>query len=136
MAAGRWTRIAIPVLLILACGSPQERLAEHLRRATQYYEGEQWSEARIEFWNALKLDPDDAEAHFKLAETLVRLREFSDVIRLAAGPCFLDPAAVDRALSAPDDPRNANLLGRTLTLGYLAEASARCPTRQQERTSA
>jgi tetratricopeptide (TPR) repeat protein len=66
------------ILLILACSSAEERLAEHLRRANQYFESEQWSEARIEFWNALKLDPDNAEAHFRMAESLLRLQQYRD----------------------------------------------------------
>ncbi len=66
------------ILLLFACSSAEERLAEHLQRANQYFENEQWSEARIEFWNALKLDPDNAEAHFRMAESLVNLEQFRD----------------------------------------------------------
>jgi tetratricopeptide (TPR) repeat protein len=68
----------LSVLLVTACGSEEDRLSEHLRRANEYFETERWNEARIEYWNALKLNPDDADAHFKMAEVLIRLREFRD----------------------------------------------------------
>ena len=70
--------IGLALLLVAGCSSPEERLAEHLRRADAYFEDEKWSEARIEYWNALKIDPDHAEAHFRMAEALMRLNEFRD----------------------------------------------------------
>jgi tetratricopeptide (TPR) repeat protein len=78
---GRWVR-ALPLLVLAAalpaCSSAEERLAEHLRRGELYSEKGEWNEARIEFWNALKLEPNLAEAHFKMAEALMQLQQFAD----------------------------------------------------------
>ena len=68
----------IAVLLLAACSSPEERFSEHMRRGEGYAEQERWSEARIEYWNALKIDPDFADAHFKMGEALMRLSQFRD----------------------------------------------------------
>jgi tetratricopeptide (TPR) repeat protein len=79
--AARWVRflgIGIAVLMLAGCSSPEERFSEHMSRGDQYFENEKWSEARIEYWNALKIDPDYAEAHFKMAEALMRLNQFRD----------------------------------------------------------
>lgn len=74
----RILRAVAPISLLIACTSPEERLAEHLRRGEQYFAQEQWSEARIEFWNALKIDPDVADAHYKMAESLLNLQQYGD----------------------------------------------------------
>ena len=52
---------------LTACGSPEERLAEHLRRGKEYAEQQRYAEAVIELRGALAIDPNDAEAHWALA---------------------------------------------------------------------
>jgi Tfp pilus assembly protein PilF len=74
----RGAKIAGAVLLVLACQSPEERLAEHVQRAETYYESKEWEEAKIEFLNVLQLDPDNADAHFKMGDTLWELREYAE----------------------------------------------------------
>lgn len=70
--------IAGALALALGCQSPEERLSEHLERAEDYFDEELWNEAKIEFLNVLQLDPENAEAHFKMGEILWRLGEFAE----------------------------------------------------------
>ena len=72
------------------CGSSEERIAEHRARANEYFEAEQWAEAKIEFLNLLDLDPDDAEAHYKMGQVLFNLQDprdglwqYREAVRLA-----------------------------------------------------
>ncbi|MCP4004569.1 MAG: tetratricopeptide repeat protein [bacterium] len=68
------------VLLALACTSQEEKIEKHHTAAFQYFEDEEWSEAKIEFLNLLQLTPDDAEAHYKMAETLWNLEEYGEAL--------------------------------------------------------
>ena len=51
---------------VSACTSQEERIAEHRGRAQEYFEKEQWNEAKIEYLNLLRMAPDDAEVPFLL----------------------------------------------------------------------
>jgi tetratricopeptide (TPR) repeat protein len=59
-------------LLLAACGSDEEALAEHFERGKQYAEAEDWREAIIEFRNVLQIDPNHADAHFELAQAYLK----------------------------------------------------------------
>lgn len=66
--------------LLVGCMSEEARRARHQERAGAYFESQQWAEAKIEFLNWIQLDPENAEAHHKLAETQLQLREFGDAL--------------------------------------------------------
>lgn len=76
----RGAAILCAVLAVLACQSPEEQKAEHSEQAESYFANEQWGEAKIEFLNLIRIDPDDADAHYKLAESLWRLREYRQAL--------------------------------------------------------
>ncbi len=68
------TGFALLLAIVFAgCRSPEEQLAEHWQRAEAYRAAERWDAARIELLNVLELTPQDARAHFTLAETLLAL---------------------------------------------------------------
>lgn len=67
-------------LAALACTSKEERVEQHRARAQEYIEKEQWNEAKIELLNLLQLTPNDAQAQFQMAETLVKLNEYGDAL--------------------------------------------------------
>ncbi len=82
-ARGRWMKLAsllCALSIALACTSKQERLSAYEHRAATYYEQDQWPEAKIEFLNLLQLDPDNASAHYKMAETLWRVQEYVEAV--------------------------------------------------------
>jgi len=72
--------LAISLLATLACRSPEDRKAEFESQAQSYFAEEKWSEAKIELMNLLQVDPDDPNAHYKLAESHWNLREFGDAL--------------------------------------------------------
>src|SRR6185503_9656427 len=68
----------ISILLTLIMGgcdwlSPESKKAKHFEQAKAYFEKGQYSEAVIEFKNVVQLDPKDAEAHYRLALTQLKL---------------------------------------------------------------
>src|SRR6185436_6302317 len=70
------TFISILLTLIMSgCDwlSPESKKAKYLEQANAYFEKGQYSEAVIEFKNVVQLDPKDAEAHYRLALSQVKL---------------------------------------------------------------
>ena len=53
--------------------SPEEKKAKHRERATSYFEKNQFHEALIEYRNVAQIDPKDADAHYRLALTYLKL---------------------------------------------------------------
>jgi len=66
---------ALTTLVCLGCdwSSPQARKTEHRERAISYFEKGQYQEARIEYQNVVQIDPTDADAHYRLALTYLKL---------------------------------------------------------------
>ncbi|HEV8326517.1 MAG TPA: tetratricopeptide repeat protein [Nitrospiraceae bacterium] len=68
----------ICVLLVLAClgcdrSSPEAKKAKHREQAETYFEKGQYHEALIEYKNVAQVDPKDADAHYRLALTYLKL---------------------------------------------------------------
>jgi tetratricopeptide (TPR) repeat protein len=76
--------VLVAVLLLAAvgggCTSREARIAETRKAATEYYDKKEWSEAKIALLNLLKLAPNDAEAHYQMAETLWALQEYGEAL--------------------------------------------------------
>lgn len=75
-------RAAILCALLLAaaagCTSQEARIAEQRKAANEYFDKKEWSEAKIAYMNLLQLTPTDAEAHYKMAETLWAMQEYGE----------------------------------------------------------
>src|SRR4030095_11754864 len=75
-------RAAILCALLLAaaagCTSQEARIAEQRKAANEYFDKKEWSEAKIAYMNLLQLAPTDAEAHYKMAETLWAMQEYGE----------------------------------------------------------
>jgi tetratricopeptide (TPR) repeat protein len=79
------------LLLVVGCQSEEERRSDHARRAAEYYDAEQWNEAKIEYLNLLQIDANDAEANYKLAEVQRRIGEYGDALWRYREAVRLDP---------------------------------------------
>jgi cytochrome c-type biogenesis protein CcmH/NrfG len=75
---------AILCALLLAaavgCTSKETRIAEQRTAADAFFEKKEWSEAKIAYMNLLQIAPNDAEAHFKMAETLWAMQEYGEAL--------------------------------------------------------
>src|SRR5437899_12287454 len=71
------TAIAVSLTLVLAFGgcsqSPEAKKAKHRERAITYFDKGQYQEAVIEFKNVVQIEPKDADAHYRLALTYLKL---------------------------------------------------------------
>ncbi len=68
----RFLPLFVALLVVTACQSEEEKLAEHLSRADTYLEEEQYPEAIIEYKSALQIDPNSGAAHWGLAQSHVK----------------------------------------------------------------
>ena len=62
-------------LILSSCDgfSPESKKATHLQRGQTYFEKQQYREALLEFQNVAQLDPKDADSHYRLALTYLKL---------------------------------------------------------------
>ncbi len=79
------------VALALGCGSPEERGARHRANADEYFENEQWNEAKVELLNLLQTAPGDADSHYKMGLVHFKLREYAEGIRQLEEAVRFDP---------------------------------------------
>jgi tetratricopeptide (TPR) repeat protein len=62
--------------LLSACSlDPNGRKQNYFQNGQRYFEKGQYSEASIEFNNAIKIDPSYADAHYQLAESYLNLQQ-------------------------------------------------------------
>lgn len=107
------TLIGIVVTLILVgCDwlSPESKKAKHLQQGQAYFDTQQYREALIEFQNVVQLDPKDADTHYRLALTHLKL----------GGTTHLQGAFAElsRTVEMDKTNRDAHLkLGELLLLG-------------------
>ena len=59
--------------------SPEAKKAKHRERGLAYYEKAQYQEAVIELKNVVQLDPKDADGHYRLALTYLKLGGLSNL---------------------------------------------------------
>jgi tetratricopeptide (TPR) repeat protein len=67
--------LALAPLLLMACQDDATKLQEHLARGEGYVNEERFAEAQIEFKSALQIDPNHADAHYKLAHAYLKGRK-------------------------------------------------------------
>lgn len=67
--------IAIAILATSCSRDPNVRKQKYFESGQRYFDSGKYREAMIEFSNAVKIDPSYARAHYRLAETYLRLQQ-------------------------------------------------------------
>ena len=70
------------VLILTACGSPEERKAEYRLRAQGYIQAANYPKARVALRNVLKIDPKDAEAYYLFARVEEEEKNWRNAVQL------------------------------------------------------
>jgi len=78
----RFAAILCSLLLAAAvgCTSKEARIAEQRKTANEFFDKKEWSEAKVAYMNLLQFAPNDAEAHYKMAETLWAMQEYGEAL--------------------------------------------------------
>lgn len=83
---------AMIMALLSSCSrDPNVRKQKYFQSGQNYFEKGQYAEAEIEFSNALKIDPNYAEAHHRLAESYLKLQKADVAVEELALTVQLQP---------------------------------------------
>jgi putative PEP-CTERM system TPR-repeat lipoprotein len=90
------------VLAIVLCASACARrnAAEHVKKAQTYFDAQQYSEAALEYRNALQKDAQNGDVHLKLADTYMHLSDARNALREYVRAADLLPKSVEAQLKA------------------------------------
>jgi len=118
-------------LMLTGCDSAQDKQVKYQKRGNEYFAEDNYDKARIEYKNALQIDPKSAEAHFLLARTEEKFNNYQQAaghylktIELdekharamtRMGRIYLVSGAIDKATEIAEKsfalaPKNANTL--------------------------
>ncbi len=101
----RWSLRLVAALAIalcasgLACRSPEEKFSSHLERGDEFERSGKRDEALIEYKNALRLQPSNAEANFRIARVLSAKENYGEAVFYYREAVRLDPSRSDAALA-------------------------------------
>lgn len=140
MSILRLAAVAVVTVALLACASPEEKVAEHLKNARTLMAENKPDKAKIEAKNAVQIDPKNAEAHLILGTIALQKNNLGEAFpqfqmavegdpklleaRLRLGDIFfvmrdskatLEQAEAAKAL-APENPEVRLLVAKSLTL--------------------
>jgi Tfp pilus assembly protein PilF len=92
--------IALTILATACSRDPDVQAREYLASADRYAEARQYEAAIIEYRNAIKVRPDLAEAHFKLARVYEATGDPVHAYSAYARSADLEPSNMDAQLKA------------------------------------
>src|SRR5436305_8760870 len=95
--------VLLSFLLLVAYGckgDPQAKKATHMQKGEAYVAQAKYTEAVIEFRNAIKLAPKDAQAYYKLALAYLKQGEpqFRNAFQALQKSVDIDPSLTDAQL--------------------------------------
>ncbi|MEE9608628.1 MAG: tetratricopeptide repeat protein, partial [Myxococcota bacterium] len=94
--------LALAVLLLAGCASPDERFARHVTRGEEFAQAGQRDEALLEYSSALKIQPDDAEINQRVGDLLRRGGSLVEAALFYRSAHRLDPQRLDAAMAEAD----------------------------------
>ena len=86
--------MAAAALLQCGCGTPQQKQARHMATGKRYLERKDYAHAVLEFKNAVKLTPKDAEPYYQLGLTYLQAGDFRTAVAHLMKATELNPKHV------------------------------------------
>jgi tetratricopeptide (TPR) repeat protein len=84
---------------LAACGSPQDRFAAQVERARELADAGEAQGAILEYQNALKLEPENAEVHERIGDLYRSQSRFAEALGWYRQAARLDPGRVSAAMN-------------------------------------
>src|ERR1039457_6176039 len=93
MTALRFGSVAVLgfAVVLVACSGAEGRKNGYLAKGQEYLAAHNYSKARLEFRNALQLDPNDAQANFLAGEAAEHLGNTREAVQLFQAAIQTDP---------------------------------------------
>jgi tetratricopeptide (TPR) repeat protein len=85
-------------VLIGGCTSKEEQETNHLERAREYIEKNEFKEALTEINHAIKLDPENDDAYYELGEAYLKLKHGKKAFQSFAHAASINPDNLDAQL--------------------------------------
>src|ERR1700751_1193208 len=84
--------LAMAITSFVACSrDPNVRKQKYFESGQRYFEKGKYREAAIQFSNAVQVDPRYAEAHYQLAQTFLKLQQWTPAYQELARDIELQP---------------------------------------------
>jgi len=106
---------------LVACSSPEEKMAGFYKKATTYLEQGDLPKARLEFQNALQINPNNVPAIYGLAEIAERSNDWQKAYGLLSKVVELDAKHLDAQLKLGRILIAAGQLDKALAIGEVVK---------------
>lgn len=116
--------VAAATLSLWGCSSPEEKVADYIEDGQAYLKEGDINKARIEFQNALQIDPNKVEAIVALADIAERTNDWQRLYGLLSKVVELDSSNLDAHLRLGKLMLSAGDLDRAMNTIKAAEALA------------
>lgn len=83
------------MLLCMRCSTPEEKKQAFLHKGDQLYAQKEYVKARLEYRNAIQIDPDFALAYYRLGKTEMALDNVKQAYGMMSKAVALDPDNID-----------------------------------------
>ena len=83
--------LLIIFLALTGCASDEEKKLAHYNKGSEYFEKGDFKSARIEFKNAIQVDPDYVDALMQLGETSLKLGDAQSAFRAYSTVAEIEP---------------------------------------------
>lgn len=83
------------VLTLVACGGADSRKEKYLNSGNEHYQNDDCKKAKLEYKNALQVDPKTPEALIGLSRCAIESKEWKNAYGLLINALDIDPNAVD-----------------------------------------
>ena len=87
--------LAFVAVTLSACSGAEQRVQQHLEKGREFVAAGNFEKARLEFKNALQIEPDTIEAIYLMGKTMEGLQSFRDAAASYRRVLELDPAHTD-----------------------------------------
>jgi len=87
--------LAILPVLLAACGGAQSRFADHMKRGDAYYAKGEYTQASLEFRNAMQIDPKNSVARVAAGRAAEKLGQFRNALGLYQAEVDANPQDIE-----------------------------------------
>ena len=87
----RATTVLLLAVLVASCGGAEGRKMRYVEKGEQYFADRNYEKARIEFRNALQIEPDDANVRYQVGRVAEKLNNPRDAVGYYQAAIDVDP---------------------------------------------